>query len=262
MVQTESFMLRGWRTVAFVGYHSGISSMYDSGANRVLRYHSVGGGYYDSISPDRLRRDIEYLNRHYDIVDLPDVLRSSGAKRIALTFDDGYRDFYRYVVPILHEYDVPATVFVIGATIDDPSFNHNDLFDYEYMSRDELRTLVGDDLVTIGNHTWSHPDLSDTPSDRLEREIVEAKRELEERLDTEIGRFCYPYCRFDERAVELVRETHDIGVAGRGRREAVSINTDPAVVPRIIGGNPPWEVRWDLSGPATLIGSALDRFVG
>lgn len=262
MVRSESLMLHGWRALAFLGDASGLASAYDDEANCVLRYHSVGGGFYDEISPDRLRRDIEYLDERYEIVDLPEVLGSSGTRRVALTFDDGYQDFYEHVVPVLHEYDVPATVFVIADAIDDPSFVHNDAFDYDYMGREELQDLLEDDLVTVGNHTRTHPDLSSLPSDRLKEEIVDAQQRLEETLGTDIRRFCYPYCKYDDRAVELVRETHDLGVAGRGRREAVSIRTDPAVVPRVIGANPPWEVRWDLSGTATLLGSAIDRLLG
>lgn len=261
MISSASLMLRGWRLVALIGYYSRISRLYD-GANGVLRYHSVGGGYHDNVSPDRLRRDIEYLDRNYEIVDLPAVLDSRGSNRVALTFDDGYRDFYEHVVPILHEYDVPATVFVIADAVDDPSFTHNDRFDYEYMGRQELGALVDDDLVTIGNHTRSHPDLSAVPTERLQDEIVGAKRWLEELLGVDIDRFCYPYCKFDARALELVRESHAFGVAGRGRREAIGAETDPAAIPRAIGANPPWEMRWDLSRPATVVGGFLDQIVG
>lgn len=262
MPSTESILLRGWRAVAFVGHHSRIASLYDDGANCVLRYHSVGGGFYDDIQPERLRRDIEYLQRHYEIVDLPEVLRPGEGARIALTFDDGYRDFHRHVVPILHEYDVPATVFAIADAVDDPSFTHNDRYDYEYMDRAELTTLVDDDLVTVGNHTRSHRDLSGLPRDELEREIVGAKHRLEDLLGTDVRRFCFPYCVRDERAAAFVRETHDVGVAAQGRRETISAGTDPATVPRINGANPPWEVRWDLSAPARLLGAACDRFLG
>lgn len=259
---TETLLLRGWRAVAFVGYHSHVGSLYDDDADCVLRYHSVGGGFYDSIPPERLRRDIEYLQRHYEIVDLPEVLWPGDSPRVALTFDDGYRDFRRHVVPILHEYDVPATVFVIADAVENPTFAHNDRYDYEYMGQAELETLVGDDLVTVGNHTRSHPHLSELTRDELEREIVGAKHRLEDLLGADVRRFCFPYCVPDERAAAIVRETHDVGVTGRGRRETIAAGTDPATVPRVNGANPPWEVRWDLSEPARLLGAACDRFLG
>lgn len=262
MASTESILLRGWRAVAFVGHHSRIASLYDDGANVALRYHSVGGGFYDSIPPERFRRDVEYLQRHYEIVDLPAVLRPGDDRRVAITFDDGYRDFHRHVVPILHEYDVPATVFAIADAVDDPSFAHNDKHDYEYMDRAELTSLADDDLVTVGNHTRTHPKLTDLSRDELEREIVGGKRRLEDLLGTEVRRFCYPFCTPERRAAAIVRETHDIGVAAQGRRQTITSASDPATLPRVNGANPPWEVRWDLSGPGRRLGAACDRFLG
>lgn len=262
MVQFGTLMLRGWRLVALAGHYSGIQSTFDRETNGVLRYHSVGGGFYDNVSPEQFRRDVAYLDEHYEIVDLPAVLDPSETGQVALTFDDGYRDFFFNVRPVLHEYDVPATVFVIADAIDDPSFDHNDADDYSYMQRDELETLLEDDLVTVGNHTLSHPVLPELSSAELEREIVGAKRRLESVLDTEIERFCYPYGKFDERTVDLVRESHDFAVGGRGRRECITPETDPAYVPRVEGTNPLWEVSWDLSPASTFVGSRLDRFVG
>lgn len=255
-------MLRGWRLVAFAGHFSRLDSLGVGRSNKVLRYHSVGGGFYDDIHPDRLGRDIEYLQSRFEIVDLPEVLAPGGTKKIALTFDDGYRDFHRNVVPILREYDVPATVFVLADALEDPSFVHNGQHDYEYMNREQLAELVDEDLVTIGNHTASHPRLGETPPDRLEPEIVGAKRRLEEALGVDVDRFCFPYGSVSDRAADLVRRTHGIGVAGRGRRDAISSDTDPALVPRINGANPFWEVQWDLSDSATRVGAAADRFVG
>ncbi|QLG28801.1 polysaccharide deacetylase family protein [Halorarum halophilum] len=257
----DSALLRGWRLVAFAGHYSRLGTLGLGRTNRVLRYHSVGGGFYDDFPPDRLRHDIEYLDTRFEIVDLPEALSTGGAKRIALTFDDGYRDFYRNVVPILREYDVPATVFVIADAVDDPSFDHND-DEYEYMDREELVELADEDLVTIGNHTGSHPRLGELPPERLEPEIAGAKRRLEESLSIDIDRFCYPYGSYSEEAADVVRRTHDIGVAGRGRRDAISPDTDPALVPRVNGANPFWEVQWDLSDSATRVGSACDRFIG
>ncbi|WP_436929319.1 polysaccharide deacetylase family protein [Halosimplex halobium] len=262
MLVSESQLLRAWRTVAFVGHFSGVESLSSRGTNKIVAYHSVGGGFHDDIAPDRLRRDIEYLDTHYELVDLPAVREPSDEKRIALIFEDGYRDFAEHVVPVLREYEVPATVFVIADAIDDPSFTHNDRFDYEYMDRGDLLALLDEELVTIGNHTRTHPKLAEVSPDRLEREIVGAKRRLERALGVDVDRFSYPYNSCDERAAELVRRSHDIGVAGRGRREYISADTDPEVVPQVNGANPFWEVRWDLSDAGTFVGSVADRLVG
>ena len=124
------------------------------------------------------------------------------------------------------------------------------------------RTLVENPRVAVGNHTQSHPNLSECSATELEAEILGAKDRLEGVLGTDIDRFCYPFCRADDRATEYVRASHEIGVAGRGRREAITVDTDPAALPRINGANPPWEVRWDLSAAATVVGSACEWAMG
>ncbi len=248
-----------WRRLAFVGHYTGLESLVTDEANRVLRYHSVGGGFYDNIPPEHFRKQMDFLTNTYDIVDLPDVLDIDDRKRVAITFDDGYRDFYDNVLPILREYEVPATVFVIANAVEDPEFAHNRAFDYEYMTEAQLHELVDEELVTVGNHTMSHPRLSELPRDRLEREIVTSKNRLEELLGTDVSRFCYPFGDFDENAVAVVRDTHDIGVVNRGRFEDITTETNPAAVPRINGADPLYEVRWNLSDAATRVGSLGHR---
>lgn len=259
MRPADDALLSWWRRLAFVGHYTGAEALVDDRTNRVLRYHSVGGGFYDDISPSRFRRQLEYLTDRYDVVDLPAVLERSDRKRVALTFDDGYVDFYDNVLPLLREYEVPATVFVPVEAIEDPCFSHNGRFDYEYMTEAQLHELVDDDLVTVGNHTVSHPRFSTVSSDRLETEIVGARERLEDLLGIEVSRFCYPYNDFDQRAMAVVRETHDIGVASGGRFTPVTPETDPSIVPRINGASPFYELCWDLSGTAIRVGRLGNR---
>lgn len=248
-----------WRRLAFVGHYSGIEGVVPDETNRVLRYHSVGGGWYDDIPVAAFREQLSYLTREYEVVDLPDVLARSDRKRVALTFDDGYRDFYDNVLPLLHEYDVPATVFLPVAAVECAPAASLDRFDYDPLSEAQLRELVDDPLVSIGNHTVTHPRLADLDDDRLEAEIVDAKEQLEDALSITVSRFCYPHNAFDERAVAIVRDTHEFGVANRGRFEPVTPETDRANIPRIPGSAPFYELCWNLSDAATSVGRAGRR---
>lgn len=259
MRPTDDALLSMWRCVAFVGHHAGVDRLCDDVTNRVLRYHSIGGGYYDDISPGYFREQLDYLTNAFEVVDLPAILEPGDRKRVAITFDDGYRDFYTNVLPILREYDTPATVFVPVRAVEVPEFSHTEQFDCEYMGLPQLRELVASDLVTVGNHTVTHPRLRGLSEDTLETEIAGAKARLEDLLGTDVDRFCYPFSGFDDRATALVRETHEIGVASRGRVEGVTPETDPATVPRINGPNPLYELRWDLSDSAIRVGRFGNR---
>jgi peptidoglycan/xylan/chitin deacetylase (PgdA/CDA1 family) len=53
----------------------------------------------------------------YEVLALDDALRllrahSLPPKGVVITFDDGFYDFYKHAVPILREFDYPATVFL------------------------------------------------------------------------------------------------------------------------------------------------------
>lgn len=68
--------------------------------------------------------DLEFLERYYSPVGLLDVIGCVRGKNILpqnsilLTFDDGFREVYDVIVPILLEEGIPATFFVCSAFLD------------------------------------------------------------------------------------------------------------------------------------------------
>ena len=90
----------------------------------ILCYHGVSiadehewnGELY--VSPALLRRRLQYLRGHqYQILPLREACRrlSDGTlptRSVALTFDDGAADFATAALPILEEFNAPATVYL------------------------------------------------------------------------------------------------------------------------------------------------------
>lgn len=93
----------------------------------VIAYHRVVGefdpniGYMPSmmISSKMLERQLDWLGSRYQIVSLDELgsrLKSGQetAERLAaVTFDDGYRDFYENAFPVLRRKGLPSAVFVV-----------------------------------------------------------------------------------------------------------------------------------------------------
>lgn len=245
----------GWQALAKLDAFTGFSERLSDRTNRVVSYHSVDGSNFGSISQTRFRQDLAHIDETYEIVDLPEIFaESSDKKKVALTFDDAFDDFYENALPILREFDAPATVFVIAQTLDNPDFSHDRGSSYRYMAEDQLLELVDDELVTIGNHTRSHPDLG-TIHEReiLQTEILDAQDILENRLGTEIRRFSYPYCSYNRESLEVVRASHDMAVIGQEWPEMLSPPTDLHRIPRVPAHRSQSRYLWDLTDSAARV---------
>jgi peptidoglycan/xylan/chitin deacetylase (PgdA/CDA1 family) len=112
-------------------YYSGMGRTFMEGKKHqtvwILRYHSISD-YKDqnfrylapsiAVSSAVFERHICYLARNYRIISLDDVVAwiagtiSLPRQAVAITFDDGYRDNYRYAYPILKKYRAIATFYV------------------------------------------------------------------------------------------------------------------------------------------------------
>lgn len=70
-----------------------------------------------SISPELFEEQLRYLRSRYEVVPLEALVGSRGDGRVAITFDDGYRDLLDHAVPLFEELELPATFFVIAGYV-------------------------------------------------------------------------------------------------------------------------------------------------
>jgi peptidoglycan/xylan/chitin deacetylase (PgdA/CDA1 family) len=221
--------------------------------NAILQYHSVGDpDLYGNITQERLQADIRYIKEMYTVVDLPGVLESSDEKRVAITFDDGYENFYSQALPVLESEDVPVTVFVTSGFIDDRNPErmeecHNVSRDERIMlSSEEVERLCEHQLVTIGNHTRTHPRLAELDEASIEEEVIGGKDDLEKSYPLSIQRFSYPHSSVNQKACDVVAKSHEIGTGSHG------LLTDPP--------KPAWlpRVKADLEDRAVVYANITD----
>lgn len=156
-----------------------------------------------NIRPDQFERQVTEIKKAgYETIfmrDVPEMVASTGGTcsyKIALTFDDGYEDFYDDVFPILKRQNVKATVYVITDFINKPGF----------LTTDEIKELIASNLVEIGSHTLSHEYLKETSYNEAKRQIVQSKKVLEQAFHIKVSTFAYPFGAFDSQAVELIKE--------------------------------------------------------
>jgi peptidoglycan/xylan/chitin deacetylase (PgdA/CDA1 family) len=117
------------------------------------------------------------------------VLDGQDGKHVAITFDDGFRDFYTTAFPILQKYGLTATVFLPTAYI---SHNRQQFLGLDCMTWSEVEELHGAG-IEFGSHTVSHARLYGLSQDALEMEISESKNAIEEKLGVPVRTFAHPY---------------------------------------------------------------------
>ncbi len=128
--------------------------------------------------------------------DLTDKKKPLPQKPIVLTFDDGYRDFYTYVFPILKKYNVRAVAYIVPGFFNRPN----------NMDKWQIQEVVKSGLVEIGAHTVDHVYLAGMSQPLARDQIVRSKIILEQELRVPVTAFAYPYGAFNLQTIQLVRD--------------------------------------------------------
>ena len=78
------------------------------------------------VHPQTFRMHLRVLKARFDILHLDDWLQRVAQgqpvpkKACAITFDDGWRDNYDYAFPLLQEFALPATIFLVSDKVGTP----------------------------------------------------------------------------------------------------------------------------------------------
>jgi peptidoglycan/xylan/chitin deacetylase (PgdA/CDA1 family) len=192
-------------------------------------YHAVsddpGGrnGRPLTVTPKTFAEHIAYLDGEgfsghsvRELVEALDGRAELGPKPVILTFDDAYRDFHASALPVLDRHGFSATVYVTTSYIGSATnpLTGDRRHNRPVLSLAELRELVAAG-IECGGHSHTHPQLDDVPPARLEEEVRRPKEVLEDRLQTPVLTFAYPYGYHDRAAKEAV--------AGAGYRAACRV---------------------------------------
>jgi peptidoglycan/xylan/chitin deacetylase (PgdA/CDA1 family) len=119
-----------------------------------------------------------------------------------LTFDDGHKEWRERVLPLLQEHNLSATFFISTDKVVDGESR-------EHLTWQDCRVLV-DAGMSIGSHSVSHRRLFDLPAWQAEREVVDSRDILEQRLGIPIRDFALPYglpdLDYSARDLQLLRD--------------------------------------------------------
>ncbi len=186
----------------------------------VLVYHQIGRETsldYLMITKKMFVEQIHYIRKHYHPIHLSALLEKMSRSEpitpdaIAITFDDGYADTFSEAFPVLREYKIPATLFITTGFVDGLKDGPRKA---KMLSWKMIRQMMLSGIIECGAHTVTHPNLRHLSLKKARCEIVESKKRIEEKIESPVKTFAYPYGNsrsFSKQIQMLVQEAGYLG---------------------------------------------------
>jgi peptidoglycan/xylan/chitin deacetylase (PgdA/CDA1 family) len=270
-------------------YYAGLRVLGLPAATRQLRNAAVVLSYHNVVSEEvavmvgtglhitqaRFRDQMRWLAAHYTVIPLRELVARMRAGRplrrmAAISFDDAYRGVFDYASPVLEEFHLPATVFVVT---DAPAAGESFWWDHPLAARQAggpssrrwLGDLRGDgrlilqDLgvaaplgvppvtrpadwdvirasvragLDLGVHSATHRALPRLSDDELQAEMVDSRETLARHTGVTAEFFAYPYGLWDQR-VRSAAQAAGYAMALALKPRLVSPRADPWALPRV-----------------------------
>ena len=165
---------------------------------RILMYHNTSSDLPSgmNITPELLEKQIQYLiKKKYTFLKISDLpIFPSLSRHVVLTFDDGFVGNYTYLFELLKKYKVPATIYLTP-----------NIQGIEALSSSQITEMQASGLVEFGAHTMTHVNLTKLDNETAQKEIAQSKEAVENLTGVECKSFAYPYGRYNEQHVQMVK---------------------------------------------------------
>lgn len=190
----------------------------------ILEYHAFSTKQEHDVwfvTADAFEKQLRYLLEHgYSTISFQELAkawhehRPLPPKPVIISIDDGYMNNYTIAYPLLKKYKMKASIFLttkmIGA-------------DANHFGWPEIREMEGSGLVTFEAHGVSHQNLTKISEEHARRELVDAKRVLEEKLEHPVVAYSYPGGYNNAKIRQMVEEAgYFFGTVGKGGYASMS----------------------------------------
>jgi len=181
--------------------YGNINLKYNDRGICILTYHCIGYEINNGLKvpEQQFRRQMKYIHDNdYSTITLDQLYKfilsnkPIPEKSVVITFDDGYVDNYQYAYPILKEFNLKATVFVIPKTIDKRK---------NYMTSNQLKELQLNG-IDIQSHTLDHEKLTTLSYKQQLNTLKESKIALEKILSKKVNYIAYPYAKYNNDTIK------------------------------------------------------------
>ena len=128
-------------------------------------------------------------------------------RTVAMTFDDGYLALRDFAFPILRQYSVPASVFIVTAFV-----GKKNLWDVNIGGR-RFEHLAWSDIeaaaswgIKFYSHTATHRDLTRLDQRELQEELLGSRNTIELKLSQKVPYLSYPFGIYNASVARAARD--------------------------------------------------------
>ena len=188
----------------------------------ILMYHSISNDKNDlSVSVENFEKQMKLMkNSGFETIYFNKLSNHKNKKKFIITFDDGYENLITNALPILKKYNFTSTCFFIPKYIgkfniwdeDKPNFKKLNLMNF-----DQIKLWVNEGM-SVGSHTLSHKNLMELNYKDKINEIIDPLSIFSNKLSIKIDCFSYPYGRFDNESLNIVKENYKFAVTTKRSR--------------------------------------------
>ena len=160
------------------------------------------------VSPSNMREQLQYLQDNgYQTIFFSDLTHLEDYdKPVILTFDDGYIGTYTELFPLLKEFNMKATVFVVTASL---GSEHD-------INNEQAKEMSDSGLVEIQSHTVNHNELAKLGAEEQENELRQSQLDIAQVTGKIPYVLSYPAGSYNDTTIELAKKYYDFAIIANG----------------------------------------------
>ncbi len=198
-----------------------ITYIYKNPKISVLCYHNIASqdekqNFPDekdwTITTDNFKEQLDYLkNNNYKTLTMDEFYRwkigelDLPYKSVLITFDDGFLSNYEYAFKLLKDYNMNATVFVVGSFIDNSSADEWTGNIKTYMTKDILSNLETEyPNIEIYSHSYN---LHFQGAINQDKDVLTNDIKMFNDFYKTTDVFCYPFGQYNTNIEDCLKES-------------------------------------------------------
>ena len=166
-----------------------------------------------TITTDNFKEHLDYLkNNNYKTLTMDEFYNwkignlNLPYKSVLITFDDGFLSNYEYAFKLLKEYNMNATIFVVGSFIDNSTTNEWNGNIKTYMTKDILENLKNEyPNIEIYSHSYN---LHYQGAINQNKDVLMQDIENFDNFYPNTDILCYPFGQYNDNREDCLKESN------------------------------------------------------